>query len=364
MRDHSIGTIRTVDGLLDELLDLEPAARERRLEGLRAEDAALAAEVERVLVLCVEEPAGLAPGGALDGSLARECLLGLGAVAELAPGTVIGPYQIECLIGKGGMSEVYRAARHFEGFSQPAALKLVRSDRVGVELRERLLSEQRTLVRLDHPNIARFLDAGMGEDGNAYLAMELIEGAPIAEYAGTANASLRTRLRWMIDLCKALAHAHAQLIVHCDIKPNNILRSDSGQVKIIDFGQSCKIGTVKERIQGTPDYIAPEQVARRPISAQTDGFNLGATLYWALTGRHIPTLYTVNRKGDNSFLLDARIDTPQDLNPKVPAALSNLTIECISTRPQKRPADMDQVIMRLELAKHILEKQNPLAQTG
>jgi serine/threonine-protein kinase len=147
--------------------------------------------------------------------------------------------------------------------------------------------------------------------------------------------------------------------VHCDIKPNNILRGEKGDVKIIDFGQSCRIGTVKERIQGTPDFIAPEQVARRPISIQTDVFNLGATLYWSLTGRHIPTLYTVNKKGEHSFLLDSRIDTPQDLNPKVPPAVSNLAMDCIATRPQKRPADMDEVITRLELGKHILHKQQP-----
>jgi serine/threonine-protein kinase len=131
-------------------------------------------------------------------------------------------------------------------------------------------------------------------------------------------------------------------------------------VKVIDFGQSVKIGTIKERIQGTPDFIAPEQVARRPISVQTDIFNLGATLYWCLTQRHIPTLYTVNKKGENSFLLHARIDTPQDINPKVPVPLSNLVMEMVETKAQKRPADMDQIVTRLELVKHILTKQaNP-----
>jgi len=129
---------------------------------------------------------------------------------------------------------------------------------------------------------------------------------------------------------------------------------------VIDYGQSCRIGTIKERIQGTPDYIAPEQVARRPISVQTDVFNLGATLYWATTGKVIPTLYTVNKKGENSFLMDTRIDTPQDLNPKVPLALSKLVMDAISTKPGNRPADMDEFITRLELAKHIMLKQlNP-----
>src|SRR5205807_1477380 len=117
-----------------------------------------------------------------------------------------------------------------------------------------------------------------------------------------------------------------------------------------------KIGTIKERIQGTPDFIAPEQVARRPVTIQTDVFNLGATLYWCLTGKHIPTLYTVNKKGEHSFLVDDRIDTPMSLNPKVPLALSNLVMDCISTRASKRPADMDQVVTRLELGKHLLQK--------
>jgi serine/threonine-protein kinase len=129
-------------------------------------------------------------------------------------------------------------------------------------------------------------------------------------------------------------------------------------VKVIDFGQSCKIGTVKERIQGTPDYIAPEQVDRRPISVQTDVFNLGATLYWALTGKNIPTRYTIDKKGENSFLLDELIPSPQDLNPKVPTPLSNLVMEMTASREKKRPADMDAVIKRLQIIQHIMEKQS------
>jgi len=166
-----------------------------------------------------------------------------------------------------------------------------------------------------------------------------------------------------IQAAQGLKAMHVMGYAHCDIKPNNILRDDKGQVKVIDFGQSVKIGTIKERIQGTPDYIAPEQVARRPISVQTDVFNLGATLYWALTGKHIPTLYTVNKKGENSFLLDTRIDTPQDLNPKVPNALSNLVMQCIATNAKKRPADMDQVVTRLELSRHVLTRANNPAAT-
>jgi eukaryotic-like serine/threonine-protein kinase len=161
-----------------------------------------------------------------------------------------------------------------------------------------------------------------------------------------------------IQAAEGLKAMNQMGIVHCDIKPNNILRDRHGRVKVIDFGQSCKVGTVKERIQGTPDFIAPEQVNRRPVTIQTDVYNLGATLYWAVTGRHIPTLYTVNKKGENSFLLDTAIPAPGELNPKVPLAVSNLVLECVSTNPAKRPVDMDAVIHRLELGRHVLNKQN------
>ena len=188
----------------------------------------------------------------------------------------------------------------------------------------------------------------------AFLVMEWVEGRPLDMRLPQDQIDI---VDTFIQSAQGLRAMHQLGYVHCDIKPNNILRSDSGVVKVIDFGQSCKIGTIKERIQGTPDFIAPEQVDRRPVTIQTDVFNLGATLYWALCGKHIPTLYTVKKKGEHSFLLDARIDTPQQLNPKVPVAVSNLVMDCIATRQAKRPADMDAVITRLELGKHILQKE-------
>ena len=124
--------------------------------------------------------------------------------------------------------------------------------------------------------------------------------------------------------------------VHCDLKPNNIMLGSDGQVKVIDLGQACKINTVKKRIQGTPDYIAPEQVKCEAVTPRTDVYNFGATLYWVLTGKNLPTLYTMKRS-DNSFLVDTKIDSPRDLNPKVPENLSNLVMECVRVNPAKRP---------------------------
>ena len=160
-----------------------------------------------------------------------------------------------------------------------------------------------------------------------------------------------------IQVGQGLKAMHQAGYVHCDIKPINILRNAAGEIKVIDFGQSAKIGTVKERIQGTPDYIAPEQVVRRPVTPHTDIFNLGASLYWSLTKRTIPTLYTATKGGENNLLSHDLIQTPNDLNPKVPPALSKLVMECVATSPSKRPSTMDAVLTRLELVKHILVKE-------
>jgi serine/threonine-protein kinase len=136
--------------------------------------------------------------------------------------------------------------------------------------------------------------------------------------------------------------------VHCDLKPNNILVSAEGNVKVIDLGQACPIGEVKERIQGTPDFIAPEQVKRGPVSVQTDVFNLGATFYFLLSGKKLPTLFTV-RKSENSFIMSDAIPSPAQINPRVPENLSNLVMECVQTNPARRPGDMAQLGKRLEV---------------
>src|SRR4029077_2149756 len=211
------------------------------------------------------------------------------------------------------------------------ALKhVVRADPKDLRFIEQMETEFEISRQFTHPNLRRSYELKIVKTmllkvSEAFLIMELVDGKPLEVRPPTEMGDI---LDTFIGAAQGLRAMHQMGYAHCDIKPNNILRNDKGEVKVIDFGQSCKIGTVKERIQGTPDFIAPEQVARRPISVQTDVFNLGATLYWVVTGRHIPTLYTVNKKGENSFLLDTRIESPQDLNPKCPSALSNLVLEC------------------------------------
>ncbi len=261
-------------------------------------------------------------------------------------------------LGDGARSKIYLVSD--PGTGRKFALKhVVRSVPKDIRFIEQMEAEFEISRRFNHPNLRKSYELKISKTillkvTEAFLLMELVQGRPLDV---RLPRSMLEVVDTFIQAAMGLKAMHSMGYVHCDIKPNNILRDDKGNVKVIDFGQSCKVGTVKERIQGTPDYISPEQVARRPVSVQTDVFNLGATLYWALTGKAIPTLYTVNKKGENSFLLDATIDTPQQLNPNVPPALSNLIAEAISTNPKKRPSDMDEVLTRLELGKHILLKQ-------
>jgi serine/threonine-protein kinase len=268
-------------------------------------------------------------------------------------------YDVLERLGEGARSIIYLVQD--PETRQVYALKhVVRAEQKDIRFIEQMETEFEISRQFTHPALRRSFDLKIIKTlllkvNEAFMVMEYVDGKPLDVRTPT---DLMDICDSFIQAAEGLRAMHQMGFAHCDIKPNNILRNEAGKVKIIDFGQSCKIGTVKERIQGTPDFIAPEQVARRPISLQTDVFNLGATLYWVLTQKHIPTLYTVSKKGEHSFLLDTRIDSPQDINPKVPTAVSNLVLECIATRPSKRPPDMDAVIQRLELGKHILQKNS------
>jgi serine/threonine-protein kinase len=266
-------------------------------------------------------------------------------------------YEVLESLGEGARSKIY--AVRDPNTRQIFALKhVVRTDAKDIRFIEQMETEFELCRQFTHPNLRRAFDLKIVKTmllkvSEAFMVMEYVEGKALDVKLPPTMMSI---IDTFIQVAQGMRAMHQMGYAHCDMKPNNILLTPQGVAKVIDYGQSCKIGTIKERIQGTPDFIAPEQVARRPVTVQTDVFNLGATLYWCVTGRHIPTLYTVNKKGENSFLLDATIDTPVDLNPRVPLAVSNLVMECISTKPAKRPSDMDQVLSRLELGKHILQK--------
>ncbi len=153
----------------------------------------------------------------------------------------------------------------------------------------------------------------------------------------------------------ALQHMHDKGYVHADLKPTNILVDEAGDVKVIDLGQACPIGTVKKRIQGTPGYMAPEQARREAIDERTDIFNFGATMYWVLVRDVIPTMMPPSH-GDDSLLQKVDADAvepaepPHERNPRIPELLSRLVTDCVAFERDNRPANMAAVMDRLRAA--------------
>lgn len=265
-------------------------------------------------------------------------------------------YEILDQIGEGAASTIY-AVSHLETQQLYALKHVVRKTDKHARFIEQLEAEFEVGRKVSHDNLRRVIDYQakktiLGKVTEAVLVLELFDGVPLEFSLPRAMSAI---VEVFIDTSKALEALGTHGYVHCDLKPNNIMISKEGVVKVIDLGQACPIGTKKERIQGTPDYIAPEQVKCLPVSIQTDIYNLGATMYWALSGRKMPTLFTVG-KGENSILSDDLIPAPHVLNALVPESLSNFVMECVRINPKKRPANMGEVVRRLEIIQHVIQR--------
>lgn len=261
-------------------------------------------------------------------------------------------YDVIDFIGQGAGSLIYAVsdARTHQLYALKHCIRRTEKD---ARFIDQLQAEFEVSRHFSHPALRKSFEmketkTWLGKVTEAALVMELFDGVPMDVQP---PVGLLDQLDVFIQTAQGLEALHASGHVHCDLKPNNILIGPDKRVKVIDFGQTCRAGTAKERIQGTPDYIAPEQVKREPVTFRTDVFNFGATLYWALSGRKIPTLFTL-KKDQNSFLLHDKIATPAEINPQVPEGLSNLAMECVRITPQKRPESMSDVLRRLELIKH------------
>ena len=271
------------------------------------------------------------------------------------PGHLFG-YNVIDFLGEGAGSRIYVV-------SDPTTQRLfalkhvVRKEDKDIRFIEQLEAEFEVSRHFNNAGLRRALDLKISKTlfrrvTEAALVMELVDGTPLDTRPPERMADM---VAVFIGTAGALATLHQSGYVHCDLKPNNILVSSDGTVKVIDFGQACKVGTVKERIQGTPDYISPEQVHCAPVTQRTDIFNFGATMYWGLTGQKIPTLFTIKR-AENSFLVDTNIPSPRELNQRVPEPLSNLVMDCCRTKAEKRPGDIGELARRLEIMHHGLTR--------
>ena len=208
-------------------------------------------------------------------------------------GRRVGPYLIESEIGRGGMGSVWRARRVDGRFEGTVAIKFVHAYWLGREGEERFRSEGRLLGRLDHPNIARLIDAGVIDDSHPYLVLEYVEGEPIDAYCDRLHLNVEARVALFEGILAAVGHAHSHLIIHRDLKPANVFVTREGAVKLLDFGiaklltQEGDTAVTQTSAHAlTPQYAAPEQLLGRPVTTATDVYALGLVLYVLLTGAH------------------------------------------------------------------------------
>jgi eukaryotic-like serine/threonine-protein kinase len=205
-------------------------------------------------------------------------------------GRRLGPYRLVSLIARGGMGEVYRGERDDGQFEQRVAIKLMREDGDQQMLLARFNAERRILASLDHPNLAKLLDAGLTPEGEPYFVMELVDGIALDFHCEQQALTLPQRLRLFRNVCLVVDYAHRQGVIHRDLKPANILVTPQGVVKLVDFGIAKRLGAASDGGEGseptltlqrvlTPDYASPEQVRGETLTPASDIYALGVVLY-------------------------------------------------------------------------------------
>ncbi|HEX8280523.1 MAG TPA: serine/threonine-protein kinase, partial [Chthoniobacterales bacterium] len=223
---------------------------------------------------------------------ASDMRVGSSEVDETPIGQRLGAYRIVQELGRGGMGAVYLAERADQEFTKQVAIKLLKRGTDTDEVLRRFRSEREILARLEHPNIARLLDAGTTEDGLPYFVMEYVIGARVNDYCFAQNLSVADRLRLFLKICAAVQFAHQNLVIHRDVKPANILITAEGEPKLLDFGIAKLVSldggafqlTVQDQQRLTPAYASPEQVRGDAITTVSDVYSLGALLYELLVG--------------------------------------------------------------------------------
>jgi serine/threonine protein kinase len=278
--------------------------------------------------------------------LAPAITVDLQASAE-GPGTTIGPYKLLDRIGEGGMGTVYMAEQ-VQPVRRKVALKVIKPGMDSRQVIARFEAERQALAMMDHPNIAKVLDAGTTKSGLPYFVMELVRGVPITEYCDEAKLSVGERLELFVLVCRAIQHAHQKGIIHRDIKPTNVLVTLHDGVpvpKVIDFGVAKATGqsltdrtlfTAFAHMVGTPLYMSPEQaeLSGLDIDTRSDIYAMGVLLYELLTGTTPFDKDTFHRAAIDEMRRILREDEP----PRPSTRLSNLG-EAASTVSARRKAD-------------------------
>jgi serine/threonine-protein kinase len=328
-----------LEALFAAAADLPPAERAAYLDATCSGDPALRMQVESLLVAS-EEASGVI-GRAVSGT-ARE------AAGVARAGQRLGAYEVVRELGRGGMGAVFLGRRADQEYEADVAIKLIRGVHTADQLR-RFRSERQILAKLRHPNIAQMLDGGTTVDGVPYVVMEHVDGVPLDQYCNQHRLTIDQRLDLFATICGAVRFAHQNLVVHCDLKPANILVAPDGIPKLLDFGIARLLepgGPGAETLTatrfGTPAYASPEQITGSPVSVATDVHGLGVVLYELLTGR-LP--YPVHGKSPHE--LERLVLDSEPTLPSAAATQDGAAESGVKDVAADRATDPDRLAQRL-----------------
>ena len=319
-----------------------PAGRAAYLDEACGENAGLRCRVEKLLLRHQES------GGILDAPPPGIDSTNRIATVSEKPGALIGPYKLLEQIGEGGFGVVFLAEQE-RPVRRRVALKIIKPGMDTRQVIARFEAERQALAMMDHPDIAKVLEAGATESGRPYFVMELVQGVPITEYCDQCNLTTRERLELFLSVCLAVQHAHQKGVIHRDLKPTNVLVAmQDGQPapKIIDFGIAKAINqrlseqtlmTGFAQMLGTPLYMSPEQAELSPLGVDTrsDIYSLGVLLYELLTGT---TPFDKDRLHAASYDELRRIIREEE-PPRPSARISTLAANAVTTVADQRRTD-------------------------
>jgi eukaryotic-like serine/threonine-protein kinase len=352
--------------LFDAVLELPPAEQDEYARRACGDDAVLHAELCRLLTQ--ERALSHRDTAAVFGSL--ESALRQAIPDAVHSGSRLGEFAILEEIGSGGMGRVFRAERRERGFTQSVAIKLLRQELVNPELLRRFSAERQILAGLSHPGICRLIDAGALTDGTPYVVMELVEGEALFEHCDRHQLKLEQRLQIFRQVLAAVSHAHHNLIVHRDLKSNNILVNAQGLPKLLDFGiaKVLEVGQVGDGTATANRYLsfsnaAPEQLTGARVSVACDVYALGVVLYELLCGLppfdlqaasaaaleqqilQVPPLAMSRRIAEQPAELAQRrgLGTLAALQKQVAGDIERIVQKCLRKAPGERYASVEQL---------------------
>jgi len=313
MTPEELSRIRTI---YEQALPLDGSIREAFIQQECHGAEGIRAEVERLLMAHENIPSWLE----------RPMWRPAGTFAALDPpnleGRQLSGYTLIREIGRGGMGSVYLAERSDDMFHRQAAVKLILPPAGSAQIIARFRQEREILASLDHPNIAKLLDAGVTEEGWPYFVMEFVDGRPIHHWCDERKLSISERVKLFGGVIDAVRYAHRNLVVHRDLKPGNIFVTNDGVVKLLDFGIAKVLsGTAAGRALDTqtlasmmtPEYASPEQVNGTPITTQSDVYSLGVVLYELLTGHRPYRLLSAAMHEMARVIVEAEPTRPSDV---------------------------------------------------